>query len=137
MTGSKIYCVAFLSPLEARFASIDKRISQDLASNAVDRNVSQDVVTLSSLSAPSAVAGRSELAPDRASSVLHTGGLGYNLEGPAAADEPTDSASLSRLSFDNFIAKVRDLEALHGYVPDFFLSSLRGACVGPFVCAFW
>ena len=116
---------SFSQSLEVHFASIDKRISQGLASNAVDRNVSQDVLTLPYFSAPSALAGHSEPAPDRVPSVPYTGGLGSNLGGSAAAV----GLSLPRSSFDDLIARVRDLEALHGYVPDFFLSSLRGVVV--------
>ena len=98
---------SFSQSLEARFTIIDNRISQGLPSNAVDRNVSQDFLTLNSFPAPSVVIGRSKPTPDRAPCVPYSDSLGYSLGEPTAAD----------------------LEALHGYVLNFFLSSLRGVVI--------
>ena len=115
---------SFSRSLKARFTSIDNRISQGLASNAVDRNVSQDVLTLNSFSAPSAVVGHS-----KPISVPYSDGLGYNLVGPTVADAPQGGLSLLRLSFDDLLVRIRDIEALHVYIPDFFLSSVCGVVV--------
>ena len=59
--GKDLFAI-FSQFLEAKFASIDSRISQGLAS----KNVSQDVLIIPSFTAPSVVAGRSESTPDRA-----------------------------------------------------------------------
>ena len=115
--------LAFLS-LEAKFASIDTRISQGLAS----KNVSQDVLTIPSFTAPSVVAGHSEPTLDRAPYVPYAGGFGYNLGGPAATVSPS-GISLSRLLFDDLLDRIRELETAYGFVPDFFLSLLHGVVI--------
>ena len=92
LTQVKDFLASFSQSLEARFASIDSRISQGVSSTSsvtvsdiVSSNVSQAVITSPSFSAPSAVAGHSEPAPDRTSCAPYTGGLGITLGGPVAA----------------------------------------------------
>ena len=98
-------------------AGIEKSLTNNSIPVRID--VSQDV------SAPSAVAGRSELMPDRAPLTPYTGGLGTTLGGPAAVDATTGSSSVSRLSFEDLLVTIRVLESSGGYVPDSFLDSLR------------
>ena len=122
---------SFSQSLEAHFASTGSRISQGIASSAVvsdsvSRNVSQDVLTLPSFPAPSAVAGRTEPTPDRVPCASYTGNLGNNLGGPAATDAPAVGSSLPRVSFEKLVAKVKVLRSARGYIPDVFLTFLSG-----------
>ena len=64
-------------PLESGFSKIDSQISQVMLSQPKDSNVSQDVVTHASFSAPPAVAGLYQPPPDRAPSVLYCCKVAY------------------------------------------------------------
>ena len=84
-------------------------------SNRID-NLSQDLTNAnnSSFSAPYAVAGRAELAPDKVPHCLYSDGRGSTLGGPAAALAPSGVDSLTRVSFESLIDRVRELELHFG-----------------------
>ena len=134
---------SFAKSLGARFSTIDSKFSQVMSASAskVDDNVpvcsdvSLDVLT-PSISAPSAVAGRSEPTPDGAPLAPYTGSLGTTLGGLAAVDVPTGGSSLSRLSFEDLMVAVRVSELSGGYVPDNFLDSLHDLVVFSSDCSF-
>ena len=104
--------------LESRFSDIDNKLN----------NLSQDVHNRS-LAAPTVVARRAEPTPDRPSLAPYSDGLEGNLGGPAASVAPTGVDSPSQIEFGVFLARVRELEMQHGYLPDSFLASVRGKVI--------
>ena len=100
-----------------------------MSSQPKDSNVSQDVITRASFSAPPTVAGLYQPPPDRAPFESYSDGLGCNLSGSAAVRPPMGSASLPCISFRDLVIRVRGLERSCGFVPDSFLASLRGITV--------
>ena len=108
------------------FKNVDFSVTYPL-NNKID-NLSQDVHNCS-LTAPSVVAWRAEPKPDRPSLAPYSDGLEGNLGGPAASEVPTGMDSPTQIEFGVFLARVRELEFQHGYLPDSFLTSLRGKVI--------
>ena len=108
----------FTKNLESRFSDIDNKL----------HNLSQDVHNCS-LAAPTVVAGHAEPTPDRPSLAPYSDGVEGNLGGPAASEALTGVDSPSQIEFGVFLARVRELEMQHGYLPDSFLTSLRGKVI--------
>ena len=84
---------------------------------------------ITSFTVSSLVAGHAEPTPDRPPLVPYADGLGGNLGGPAAPEAPRGVDSHSQIEFGEFLARVRDLEHQHGYLPDSFLTSLCGKVI--------
>ena len=99
-------------------------------SNRID-NLSQDVTNANnrSFSAPCAVAGHAEPTPDKVPHCLYADGRGLTLGGPAAVLAPSGADSLTHVSFESLIDRVRELEFHFGYLPDRYLQSLRGQII--------
>ena len=99
-------------------------------SNRID-NLSQNVTNANNppFSAPYAVSGRAEPTPDKVPHCLYSDGCGSTLAGPAAALAPSGVDSLTRVSFESLIDRVRELELHFGYLPDRYLQSLRGQII--------
>ena len=108
----------FTKNLESRFSDINNKID----------NLSQDVHNRS-LTAPTVVVGCSEPTLDRPSLAPYSDGLEGNLGGLAASEVPTGVDSPTQIEFGVFLARVRELEFQHGYLPDSFLTSLRGKVI--------
>ena len=67
--------------------------------------------------------------PDGFPSVPYADGLGGYPGGPAATVTPSGADSLSPLVFSDILARVRELEAQSGFLPDWFLASLSGRTI--------
>ena len=99
----------------------------DVVNNKIG-NLSQDVHNRS-LTALTVVARRADPTPDRPSLALNSDGLEGNLGVPAASEAPTVVDYPTHIEFGVFLARVRELEFQHGYLPDSFLTSLRGKVI--------
>ena len=79
--------------------------------------------------APYVVAGRAEPTPDKVPHCPYSDGRGSTLGGPAAALAPSGADSLTHVSFESLIDRVRELEQHFGYLPSRYLQSFRGQII--------
>ena len=132
---------SFAASLEARFTSIDNKVSEVASSRDLPiasaahqsepdgiRDVSvQDVANSNnSFSAPTVVARRFDPVPDVVPSAPYPDGLGTYSGGPVATNALSNATSLTHICFVDLLATIRVLE-VSGRVPDAFLESLRGS----------
>ena len=94
-------------------------------------SISQDVTNVNnpSFPAPYAVAGRAEPTPAKVPHCPYSDERGSILGGPAAALASSVADSLTHVSFESLIDRVRELEQHFGYLPDKYLQSLRGQII--------